>query len=171
MNRWMRRLHRWGALICGLPLLLVIVTGLLLQLKKQLSWVQPPTQSGSVKQPELSFEQILQVCQGVSQAEVNSWDDIVRLDVQPKRGVVKVQCKNHWELQIDLGNQSVLSSMLRRSDLIESLHDGSFFTDWAKLGIFLPSGLLLLSLWLTGAWLWWLPIQAKLKQKRRRATS
>jgi uncharacterized iron-regulated membrane protein len=171
MNRWMRKLHRWGALICGLPLLLVIVTGLLLQLKKQLTWVQPATQLGSVKQPELSFDQILQATKGVPQAGVNTWDDIVRLDIQPKKGIAKVQCKNQWELQVDLGNQSILSSAYRRSDFIESLHDGSFLTDWGKLGIFLPSGLLLLSLWFTGAWLWWLPIQSKLKKKRREAAN
>lgn len=165
----MRKLHRWGGIACGLPLLLVIITGLMLQLKKQLTWVQPATATGSVKQPELSFEQILQACQGVPQAAVRSWEDIVRLDVQPKKGIVKVQCKNQWELQIDLGNQSVLSSAFRRSDLIESLHDGSFFTDWVKLGVFLPAGLLLLSLWFTGAWLWWLPFQARLNKKKKQA--
>jgi uncharacterized iron-regulated membrane protein len=165
MNLWIRRVHRWAAVICGLPLLLVIVTGLLLQLKKQISWVQPPTQSGSVKQPDITFEQILSSAQGVEEAQVKSWDDVTRLDVQPKKGIAKVLCKNHWEIQIDLGTQTILSSTLRRSDWIESLHDGSFFTDWAKLGIFLPSGLLLLSLWFTGVWLWWLPIQSKLKKR------
>ena len=84
MNWWMRKLHRWGGIACGLPLLLVIITGLMLQLKKQLTWVQPATATGSVKQPELSFEQILQACQGVTQAAVRSWEYIVRLDVQPK---------------------------------------------------------------------------------------
>lgn len=166
MNRWIRKLHRWGAVACALPLLLVIVTGLLLQVKKQLTWVQPPTRSGSVSQPEIGFDRVLEVAQTVQEAEVRSWADIVRLDVQPKKGVAKVQCKNQWELQIDLGNGDLLSSAYRRSDWIESLHDGSFFSDWAKLGVFLPSGLLLLSLWFTGAWLWWLPIQVRLRKKR-----
>ena len=170
MNRWMRKLHRWGAVACALPLLLVIVTGLLLQVKKQLTWVQPATRSGSVSQPEIGFEAILSVAQTVQEAEVRSWADIVRLDIQPKKGVVKVQCKNQWELQVDLGSGEVLSSAYRRSDWIESLHDGSFFSDWAKLGVFLPSGLLLLSLWFTGAWLWWLPIQVRLRKKRNLST-
>lgn len=166
----MRKLHRWGAVVCALPLLLVIVTGLLLQVKKQLTWVQPATRSGSVSQPEIGFEAILAVAQTVQEAEVRSWADIVRLDIQPKKGVVKVQCKNQWELQVDLGSGEVLSSAYRRSDWIESLHDGSFFSDWAKLGVFLPSGLLLLSLWFTGAWLWWLPIQVRLRKKRNLST-
>lgn len=170
MNRWMRKLHRWGAVACAFPLLLVIVTGLLLQVKKQLTWVQPATRSGSVSQPEISFDRILEVALTVQEAEVRSWADIVRLDIQPKKGVAKVQCKNQWELQIDLGNADVLSSAYRRSDWIESLHDGSFFSDWAKLGVFLPSSLLLLSLWFTGAWLWWLPIQVRLRKKRALGT-
>ena len=107
------------------------------------------------------------VAQQVSDAEVDSWQDIDRLDVRPGKGIVKVQCKNRWEIQIDLQTGEVLSSSYRRSDLIESLHDGSFFSSPAKLWIFLPSGILLLGLWITGAYLWWLPIGAKRKKKRK----
>jgi uncharacterized iron-regulated membrane protein len=82
---------------------------------------------------------------------------------------VKVRCRNRWELQIDLETGAVLSSTMRRSDLIESLHDGSFFGDPVKLGVFLPSGLLLLLLLITGAWLWYLPIRNRRINRRRTA--
>jgi uncharacterized iron-regulated membrane protein len=39
-----RKLHRWGALSIAMPFLLVLLTGLLLQVKKQVPWVQPPEQ-------------------------------------------------------------------------------------------------------------------------------
>jgi uncharacterized iron-regulated membrane protein len=69
--------------------------------------------------------------------------------------------------QVDLGTGRVLQTAYRRSDLIESIHDGSFFGgDWVKLGLFLPAGIVLLLLWLSGLWLWWLPFGAK---RRRRA--
>ncbi len=45
--------------------------------------------------------------------------------------------------------------------MIESLHDGSLVSDAAKLWLFLPSGLVLLSLWLPGAWLSWLPVSRR----------
>ncbi len=77
---------------------------------------------------------------------MSGWKDIERIDVRPGHGAAKVQCKNHWEVQIDLSTGDVLSSTYRRSDLIESLHDGSFFSDAAKLWIFLPNGLILLAL-------------------------
>ena len=38
LNWWTRKLHRWGALLTALPLLIVIVSGLLLQVKKQIPW-------------------------------------------------------------------------------------------------------------------------------------
>jgi uncharacterized iron-regulated membrane protein len=169
MNWWSRKLHRWGALLICIPLLLVIITGLMLQLKKQVPWVQPPTATGTSGDPSLGFDQILSATIAVSETEVRSWSDIERLDVQPGKGIVKVQCKNNWEVQLDLQTAEVRSSLYRRSDWIESLHDGSFFSQNAKLWIFLPSGFILLSLWITGAWLWWLPIQSRMRKRKRLA--
>ncbi len=72
---------------------------------------------------------------------VDGWDDVNRLDVRPGRGVVKVWLHNGYEVQVDLGTGAVLQTAYRRSDLIESIHDGSFFAgDWTKLGLFLPDG-------------------------------
>ena len=100
--------------------------------------------------------------------QVGSWEDIDRIDVRPGKGMCKVQSKNRWEIQIDLETGSVLSANYRRSDFIESLHDGSFFSDTAKLWLFLPNGLILLGLWFTGVYLWWLPIGVKRRKRRAR---
>ena len=171
VNWWSRKLHRWGALACALPLLIVIATGLLLQVKKQVPWIQPPTQRGVTSDvvPDQTWSDILAVARSVPEAAVERWDDIDRLDVRPARGIVKVRCRNRWELQIDLSTGEILSSTARRSDLIESLHDGSFFSEPVKLGLFLPSGLVLLALWFTGAWLWYMPIRSRRINRRRRA--
>jgi uncharacterized iron-regulated membrane protein len=80
---------------------------------------------------------------------------------------VKVQARNHWELQLDLRDGKMLSSTYRRSDWIESLHDGSFFSEPAKLAIFLPNGIILLGLWFTGCYLWYLPYLARSRKKRK----
>ena len=84
-------------------------------------------------------------------------------------GMVKVRCENRWEVQIDTATGEVLQVAYRRSDLIESMHDGSFFHEHAKLWIFLPSGVILLGLWLTGMYLWILPKWAKSAGRKRRA--
>lgn len=170
-NFWTRKLHRWGALLCCIPLLLVILTGLLLQVKKQVAWVQPPTMNAGHSQLVISWDEILETAGTDRQAGINSWDDIDRLDVRPGKGIVKIRSKNNWELQLDLQDGKILSSTYRRSDFIESLHDGSFFGEWSKLIVFLMNGIVLLGLWCTGAWLWYLPIKVKRQKKRKRATA
>jgi uncharacterized iron-regulated membrane protein len=161
-----RRLHRWGAILIALPLLLVILSGVLLQLKKELPWVQPPTERGSATVPTLPFERILEVASSVPQSEIETWDDIERLDLRPDRGVVKVRARNRWEIQIDIARGDVLQVAYRRSDLIESLHDGSFFHDKAKTWIFLPAALILLMLWISGIYLWFLPHRSRRRRRR-----
>ncbi|HMP78218.1 MAG TPA: PepSY-associated TM helix domain-containing protein [Pirellulaceae bacterium] len=168
LSRVSRKLHRWGAIIILIPVGLVIVTGLLLQVKKQFAWVQPPTQRGTGTTPVIDWPQLLEIARSVPEANVREWRDFDRIDVQPKRGIAKLICQNRWELQINMANGEVLSSTYRRSDLIESLHDGTFFGDWAKLWVFLPNGLILLVLWLTGAYLWILPVWVRANKKRKR---
>ena len=167
-NTWSRKLHRWGAIAAALPLLIVIGSGVLLQLKKDWAWVQPPTQRG-VGELALTFDEILAVAVEVEEAGWSGWDDIDRLDVRPDRGVEKVRGNNRWEVQIDTSTGEVLSSTYRRSDLIESIHDGSWFHDAAKLWIFLPSGVILFALWITGMYLWILPIWTRRRGRIRRA--
>ncbi len=154
---WSRKLHRWGAILIALPFLLVIGTGLLLQLKKEWAWVQPPSTRGQGKTPVISLDAVLQAARSKPEAEVQGWDDVDRVDVQPSRGVAKVQAKSRWEVQVDLKTGEVLQVAYRRSDLIEALHDGSWFHDNAKLFIFLPSGVVVLGLWVTGIYLFFLP--------------
>lgn len=150
-------------------MLLVIVSGLLLQVKKQSSWVQPPTIKLDAAEPSADWQQFLEAARSVPAAEVTGWDDIDRIDVRPSKGIAKIQCKNRWELQVDLRNGDVVSSNYRRSDLIESLHDGSFFSDAAKLWLFLPNGIVLLVLWCSGLYLWFLPILVRRNKRRKQS--
>lgn len=164
-----RLIHRWGSIAIALPVLLVIVTGLILLLKKDVAWIQPPTQKGKVAELGLSFDQILEATKGVPEAKVESWDDIDRLDVRPSKGLVKVRAKNRWEVQVDATTGEVLHVAYRRSDLIESLHDGSFFHDKVKLWVMLPAAVVLLVLWVTGIYLFAQPHLARRRRKKAAA--
>ncbi|MDP6386564.1 MAG: PepSY-associated TM helix domain-containing protein [Planctomycetota bacterium] len=161
-----RKLHRVGAILVLLPALVLFPTGVLLQLKKEVEWIQPPTQEGSAPGLEVTWDEVLEALRGVESAEVTSWDDVDRLDVRPGKGMVKVRCANRWEVQVDSHTGAVLQSSYRRSDLIESLHDGSWFHDRAKLLIWLPAGLILCGLWITGLYLWVLPYLVRRKRKQ-----
>ena len=164
-----RRLHRWGALLTALPLLLVIGSGLLLQVKKQVPWVQPAEQRTPVQTPAIGWDLILAAAQAMPEAGVTGWGDIDRVDVRPSKGILKVITTSRWEAQLALADGAVLQTAYRRSDLIEQVHDGSFFGDPVKRWIFLPSGILLFGLWLTGLYLWLLPGLTRRKRARQAA--
>lgn len=164
-NFYNRKVHYWASIIVALPILIVIVSGLLLQTKKNFSWIQPPEQRGMSVNPAISLPQILEICRTVPEAEIENWEDINRLDVRPSRGMLKVRANNNWEIQIDTESGAVLQTAFRRSDIIESIHDGSFFHDSVKTWIFLPAGLILLLLWLTGIYLFILPIWVRRQRK------
>jgi uncharacterized iron-regulated membrane protein len=165
---WMRKGHRWGAILIALPFLLVILTGLLLQLKKDWSWVQPPTARGTGSAPVVSFDAILEAAKSVPEAGIQSWADVDRLDVRPDRGLVKVQAKSGWEVQVDTGTGKVLQTEYRRSDVIETLHDGSWFGDRAKLWVFLPVAVVVLGLWISGLYLFLLPWGVRWRRRREK---
>ena len=79
--------------------------------------------------------------------------------------MVKVRSKNNWEIQIDTQSGTILQQAYRRSDIIESIHDGSWFHDKVKLWIFLPTGIVLFILWITGVYMLILPYTVKWKRK------
>lgn len=165
-----RRIHYWAGFAVALPILVMIGSGLLLQVKKHWTWVQPVEHRGTGKAPAIDLEGILASVKSVQEMNVRSWDDVNRLDVRPGRGMVKVWLQTGWEVQVDLGTGRVLQTAYRRSDLIEAIHDGSFLAgEWTRLGVFLPAGLVLLLLWISGLWMWWVPFAAKRRSRAHRA--
>ena len=166
-----RKVHYWAGAIIAIPALVLLASGLLLQAKKHWSWVQPAEHRGTGKTPVVSLDQLLQSVRADPELGVSTWDDVNRIDVRPGRGVAKVWLHSGYEVQVDLGTGRILHTAYRRSDLIEAIHDGSFFGgDWTKLGVFLPTGITLLMLWGTGVWMWWVTFAGKRRvraQKRR----
>ena len=161
-----RRIHYWVGAFVAIPMLIIACTGILLQVKKQVPWIQPTEQRGTGKVPAVGFEQILESLRHSPGLGVEGWEDVNRLDVRPGKGIVKVILKSGWEAQLDLGTGEVLQTAYRRSDVIEQIHDGTFFAgDWTRFGLFLPAGVALLLLVGSGLWMFWKP----LAMKRRRA--
>lgn len=156
-KRLNRKVHRWAGIITAIPVIIILITGILLLLKKDVAWIQPPSQKGSSKALKLTFDEILEVVSKVPNVNLKSWDDINRLDVRPKKGLIKIRGNNDWEVQVDSKTGEVLQVAQRRSDFIESIHDGSCFHESVKLGLFLPVAILLVGIWGTGLYLFLLP--------------
>ena len=112
---------------------------MLLHLKKGIAWIQPTEVKTKAREFAVTPDQILKAAMAAPALQVRSWDDIARIDIRPDRGLVKISAQNHWELQLHSATGETLQVAYRRSDLIESIHDGSWFHDAAKLWLFFPS--------------------------------
>ena len=162
-----RRTHAWISICFAVPLVVIIITGILLQLKKQLPFVQPVERAGVTHEPVATPAQYLEaINRGKLDGDV-TWKDVQRVDIRPSKGIAKVILKSDVEYQVDLGSGHILQRELRMSDFIESLHDGYFFAgDISKLGVFLPAAIGLLVLWVSGIYMFWLPLVVKLRKSR-----
>ena len=164
-----RKIHYWGAVACAIPIAIVIVTGVLLLLKKDFEWIQPSSEKGLGQQPAISFDSVLPLLRDIEEIQVDSWKQIKRIDVRPSKGIFKIQLKDNWEVQMDHQTGEILKVAFRRSDIIEAIHDGSYFHDKAKLTVFLPAALVLLILWITGIYLFVITELAKRRSKQKKA--
>jgi len=172
LNRLIRDIHHWGSPILMLPLGVMIIAGLFLMLKKDIGWIQPPTRRSAVAvtgPPDRSLAELYEAAAAIPELEITAWDQFDRIDVRADRGVVKFIAPNRWEAQIDLATLEVLSLEYRRSDMIEQIHDGSFFAGWVKTFVFLPVGVILLILWLSGIWMFFEPYVKRWRRRKRRA--
>jgi uncharacterized iron-regulated membrane protein len=165
----LRKIHYWGSFSIALPLIIMIGAGLLLMVKKEFDWIQPPSQKGIERQlvPMASMQDLFDAASAVEVAEFTRWDQLQRADLKPGKGIIKFVSKTDWEVQIDTHTTEVLSVAQRRSDVIESIHDGSFFADWVKLWVFLPAGIGLFVLWVSGIYLFTFTEYKKRRNHRR----
>jgi len=164
-KRLTRKIHYWCSIIIVAPLLVILFSGMMLQFKKQVPWIQPATLNGKGSVPEVTFSQILESAKTAPEAQIADWNDIDRLDVRPGSGIIKIRARNNWEIQIDHQTGEVLQASYRRSDIIESIHDGSFFHSRAKHWLFFPSAITLLLLCITGVYMFIIPFTAKRKRR------
>jgi len=171
-NRLFRQIHYWLSLVIFIPCGVMFFAGIFLMLKKEINWIQPPTERGIVsnQMPEITYARLLEASQSYPETGIVQWSDIDRIDLRPSKGIAKVISKTGWEVQVDTSNGKALSANYRRSDLIESIHDGSYFAGWTKLFLFLPVGLLLILMWGTGIYLFFRTEILK-SRKRVRAKS
>ncbi len=157
-------------MVLGVPLLLLSITGALLLVKKQWSFVQPPETRGTAGAPRIGLDQILAAVGTTPGRQGLTWSGVDRIDLRPSKGIAKVQLHDGHEVQVDLGTAEVLQVARRRTGLIEALHDGSWFAgDWTKLGVMLPVSALLLYLLGSGLWMWWYPLAIRRRVRRQLA--
>lgn len=164
-----RKIHYWLSVWLALPMAVIAVTGLLLQFKKSLSWVQPPEHRRELALPIADWSVLLAAARSHPDLAVRDWHDVERVELRPSKGLVKLIAKSGNEAQFDAHTGVLLQVMPRRSDAIEALHDGSWFGDTVKFGWFATSALGLLLATMSGIWLFVEPYVARARRRRRLA--
>lgn len=153
-----RTVHNWISIFIAMPLLLIVVSGFFLQLKKDFTWIQPVSIYGeSVATPIISHNALLASATSIPQTEGLKWADFDRIDYKVDHGMIKFMTLEGWEVQVDTTNGSILSIAERRSDFFEKIHDGSYFGNSVKYFIILPTAVLLFLLWITGLYMFIYP--------------
>ncbi len=144
------RYHYWLGWIVMLPWLIVIVSGLALQVRYEVPWVLPVLQPGRGATPTMEFAQMLTRAQTEPTYGVTSWPDVWRVYVYPNRGISTIRAKNRWEFQFDSATHEIVHIAVRRTDWIEDIHEGKLFGLGENLWLFLPIHILSIALWCTG---------------------
>jgi uncharacterized iron-regulated membrane protein len=164
-----RKIHYWLSVWLALPMALIAVTGLLLQFKKSLPWVQPPEQKRELALPIADWTVLLAAARKHPDLAVGEWRDVERVELRPSKGLIKLIAKSGFEAQFDAHTGELLQVLPRRSDTIEALHDGSWFGGTVKFGWFATSAIGLLLATLSGIWLFVEPYIARARRRRRLA--
>ena len=175
LTYWFKIIHRWVSLFVFLFLIYKVATGMFLQLRKPVDWIQPPSSKGEGHKkyaPEtwISHDRILEATKSVPEAKVSSWKDILLLDARPKNAMVKVRTYDYYEVQVDLVTGEVLSHNQRWNDIIGAWHSGSALGGFG-LVLFLVLSILAFVLTVTGTYLAFTTTVQKIKDaaERRKA--
>lgn len=167
--RKFRTWHRFIGTGLGFFMLITASTGLLLGWKKNIALLQPPEQKGTTSELHqwVGIETIVQSASNAIDSVLGYSIEVDKLDVRPSKGIVKVLFKEgYWEVQVDGATGKSLSVMQRHSDWIEHLHDGSIIGDVFKITYTNVLGWGLLTLAVSGFWLWYGPkVVRKIKTK------
>ena len=168
--RILRKLHKQIAIVLFVFFLIISTTGLLLGWKKNSFGLILPVSSKGISsdlKTWLPFDSLQTIAIKTLHNSVspNLSTELERIDARPSKGMVKfVFADDYWEVQLDGTNGEVLQINRRRSDVIESIHDGTILdvlfdtkNDQFKLLYTTIMGIALLMLTLTGFWLWYGP--------------
>jgi uncharacterized iron-regulated membrane protein len=125
--------HKWVGILLSLVFLNVAVSGILLLKKKSFAWIQPPTMTGTegAVNDFIGTQRLFEIVLSQGNTDFRNMEDIDRVDFRPDKRVFKVQSKhNYAEIQVDAVSGAILSVAGRTSDLLEAVHDGSYYAGW-----------------------------------------
>jgi uncharacterized iron-regulated membrane protein len=179
--RSVRKVHRYTGIFLFVFFFAIAITGLLLGWKKNsFGLILPASATGTSTNLEdwRSVNDLHRIADSTLLVTTGTKTDLTldRIDIRKDKGIVKfVYIEDYWEVQLDGATGTPLQISQRRSDLIEDLHDGSFFDLYfrtkgepIKLIYTLIMGTALITFTVTGFWLWYGPKQIKKQRAQTR---
>ena len=151
-------IHRWLGVAATATLVIVCITGILLNHKRELGLMPdvPNAPSGPFPQA-LSLDELASRASDAVGPGIADYG-IDRMDVRPSDGLVKVRYDDRrvTEVTVDINTGEILGVGERNDQFLERLHSGQIFGD---LWIFVTDAgaLFLLGILVTGYWLWLYP--------------
>lgn len=160
--RGTRSIHRWSGITLFVFFFIIGITSVLLGWKKQSDYLQPSTGRGSSTELSewLPADRLLLLAQAALADSLGPdySTEIDRIDYRPGKGSIKFLFDGHFqEVQLDGATGRLLGIGTRRSDWIESLHDGSILGDTTKVVYSTIMGIATLVFTVSGFWLWYGP--------------
>jgi uncharacterized iron-regulated membrane protein len=142
--KW-RKWHAFFGLIAALPLIVTATTGLLLQLRSKVEWIQPSPVGVTLEdgKPFLRVEEVLAKFPG----------EVEALFLRPGKGGFSLRLKNGNEVQLHPQTGEILKDSPRRSTLLIKIHEGSWMGVFGSLGVHFASGLILIFLIVSGIYI------------------
>lgn len=162
--------HKWVGVLLSLVFLNLAVSGILLLQKKNFAWIQPPTTMGAEGSAGdfIDTQKLFEIVFSQGDANFRDMEDVDRVDFRPGMRVFKVRSKhNYAEIQVDAVTGGILSVAARPSDLLEALHDGSYYAGWLHATLMPVAGGGLIFLSISGLYLWVAAWMRKRRQERK----
>jgi uncharacterized iron-regulated membrane protein len=140
--KW-RTWHAYVGLVAALPLLVIVVTGLLLQLRNQFESIQPKTLTLKIVEGKsvLPMEEVLaKFPQG----------NVEQVIYRPKKGNYSIRLKDGSEVQMHPQSGEVVKDSPRRSGFLIDIHQGSWLGPLGQYAVHFGAGLSLIFLLFSG---------------------
>lgn len=167
-----RSLHRWIGLTASLFLALISVTGFFLAMKGRLAFMRPPVQDAAKLeriQDILPVAHVLQIAFGAGHPELSEIGEVDRVDYRPGDNVFKVVSKEGYrEVQVDGTKGTIVSDAFRNDQLVEDIHDMSFFAELMHAYLLPTVAVILFLLSMSGIVIFLTPVVRRWKFKHKK---
>jgi uncharacterized iron-regulated membrane protein len=133
MKNW-RKVHRYVALATLLPMMLIAITGVILQMRNQFEFIQPATIKNTLP-ADAKFLDLGTISKQFGH------ENIEQIILKPGKGSLVVRLLDGHEVQLHPVTGEILKKAMRRTNFFIELHQGSFFGNIGQYGIFFLTGL------------------------------